>query len=85
MPQPDRVVLRGGCQISDRDGFILLTFYLSQHFYRAFEEDFEEGMTAIEKALRDTRFSGIVSMSELPLPKPALARRDQSGTNNLTH
>jgi len=57
-------------------------FYLSQHYYRAFEEDFEEGMAAIENALRDSRFNDMVSVGELPLPKPALARHGRPGPDN---
>jgi hypothetical protein len=41
-------------------------FYLSQHYYRAFEEDFEEAMAATDKLLRSGRFNDIVSPAELP-------------------
>lgn len=40
-------------------------FYLSQHYFRAFEDDFEEGLTAAEKLLRSGKFNDIVTPSEL--------------------
>jgi Flp pilus assembly secretin CpaC len=41
-------------------------FYLSQHYYKAFEEDFEEEMSAIDKLLRSGRFNDLISTDELP-------------------
>jgi type II secretory pathway component GspD/PulD (secretin) len=40
-------------------------FYLSQHYYRAFEEDFEDGMAAVEKLLRSGQYNDMISQDEL--------------------
>jgi hypothetical protein len=45
---------------------IALYFYLSQHYYRAFEEDFEQGMSAIEKLLRSGELNDVILPNELP-------------------
>ncbi len=41
-------------------------FYLSHHYFRAFEDDFEESLAAIDKLLRSGKFNDIVSPAELP-------------------
>jgi hypothetical protein len=41
-------------------------FYLSQHFYKAFEEDFEDEMSAIDKLLRSGKYNDLVSADEMP-------------------
>lgn len=40
-------------------------FYLSHHYFRAFEDDFEEGLTEVGKALRSGKFNDVVSPAEL--------------------
>ncbi|MES2898523.1 MAG: hypothetical protein V4723_02290 [Pseudomonadota bacterium] len=40
-------------------------FYLSHHYFRAFEDDFEESLSAIEKMLRSGKFNDIIDPSEL--------------------
>ncbi|MFT7772277.1 hypothetical protein [Roseateles sp.] len=40
-------------------------FYLSQHSLRQFEQEFENGMLAIDRALRSGKFNDIVPASEL--------------------
>jgi hypothetical protein len=45
-------------------------FYLSQHYYRAFEEDFESGMALVEKHLRSGKFNDFFSPQELLPPAP---------------
>lgn len=45
-------------------------FYLSQHSLLQFEQEFESGMSEIEKALRSGRFNDIVPASELPQAAP---------------
>lgn len=40
-------------------------FYLSQHSLRQFEQEFESGMTAIDRALHSGKFNDIVPASEL--------------------
>jgi Flp pilus assembly secretin CpaC len=43
-------------------------FYLSQHSLREFEDDFEAGMSAIDKTLRSGKFNDIVAPADLPPP-----------------
>jgi general secretion pathway protein D len=48
------------------DAEVARDFYLSQHYLRAFEEDFEESLSAIETLLRSGKFNDVVRPAELP-------------------
>ncbi|RYX93989.1 MAG: hypothetical protein EOO28_16525 [Comamonadaceae bacterium] len=65
----------GPAQSHMLDADVARFFYLSQHYYRAFEEDFEEGMSDIEKILRTGRFNDVIAADELPVPGSAMARQ----------
>ena len=47
------------------DSEVARNFYLSQHYLRAFEDDFEESMSAIEKLLRSGQYNDLVGPEEL--------------------
>ncbi|HTH78226.1 MAG TPA: hypothetical protein VL593_04545, partial [Ramlibacter sp.] len=49
-------------------------FYLSQHFYKAFEEDFEDEMSVIDKLLRSGKYNDLISADELPPTSKSLAK-----------
>jgi general secretion pathway protein D len=49
-------------------------FYLSQHYYKAFEEDFEDGMSTIDKLLRSGKYNDLISAEELPPGASPLAK-----------
>jgi hypothetical protein len=49
-------------------------FYLSQHYYKAFEDEFEASMSAIDKLLRSGKYNDLVSAGELPPPSNTVTK-----------